>query len=691
MKYSQDSNKHQDRRDDDIESRVDELMAVERDDRHPDNKKRALDNIVLEKPNLPMDGEHFEVRVIHPDTPPIEKDDERKENTEVSAKGTDFDPATADSSSEANVADASQANDDDDTIAESWITDAPHNFINDDKLHTSVDEPWGDTSPDGQDYFDVSKQPTENGGLFSLPVTVFRWMLRPRQLLIFGLFMLLIAIVVLSVPVYRYSTLNAFGVRATASMYVIDNTTDMPLKNVAVTLGNQELQTNDDGRVVFEGLALGRQPLRLEHRAFAEREIDVVLGVRANELGKYWLHPTGVQYEFLLMDYVAAVPVAGVEVMHDEVSAFSSPDGLAVLTVDVAVDEEEIPIEIIAAGYRQEQRMLPIDQAEITEVTLVPELQHVYVRPPPGQPDIMAAYLDRADEKVLLEATGMERRDITLVPHPAKNYIAVMTTQDNDRSDDDFLLTTLAIIDITNGVTEVVAQSERLQPVEWYGDRFVYVKARSGVTGMDTRRHQLASYDLDTGRTTTLASSNYFNAILPTERYIYYAPSSIFLEEPTTLRRISADGATDEAATSQEPRSVYRRDFNTFVFAVNSQWFEYDTSTGEVVERQDEATAITSQLYRQNPLRNDWFVALRTNDVDQREVLLYDANEDTYSVLVEGDVIRHPVRWLHEHIVVYRVEVDERLTDYVLHIDAESSRELWPVGVSSSLERWYSF
>lgn len=114
-------------------------------------------------------------------------------------------------------------------------------------------------------------------------------------------------------------------------------------------------------------------------------------------------------------------------------------------------------------------------------------------------------------------------------------------------------------------------------------------------------------------------------------------------------------------------------------------------STGKVVERADEMTTITSRLYRQNPLRDDWFVTSHTNDDDQRQVLLYDAKQDTHSVIVEGDGIRHPVRWLHEHIVVYRAEVDEQLIDYAHHIDADASRKLWPVGASSSLERWYSF
>ena len=685
MKDNQNSGGHQGGRDDDIESRVDELMAVERDDRHPDNKKKALEDIVLEKPNLPMAEEHLEVRVIHPDTLPSAKADGTKKHIDAPIEEVSVDNSNlaGDNKNEANEADQADAN----------IVDIAKSAIDsiDDELDSEGEGLEDETSVGEQDYFDVAQQPSGHRGLVVLLQAAFRWVLRPRQLVLFGLFILLIVIVVLSIPTYRYSSLNALGVRTTASMYIVDTTTDMPLKNVAVTLGDQQQQTNDDGRVVFDSLALGRQPLRIERRAFAEREIDVVLGVRANELGEYWLYPTGVQYKFLLKDYVAGTPVAGVEVVHDEASAFSSPDGVAVLTVDVAADQEEISIEIIASGYRPENRTLLVDQTDKTEVVLVPALQHVYVQPPPGQPDIMAAYLDQSDEKVLLEATGKERRDITLVPHPTKNYVAVMTTQDDDRNDDGFLLTTLTIIDITSGATGIIAQSERLQPVEWYGDRFVYVKARSGVTGMDTRRHQLVSYDLDSDTTTTLASSNYFNAVLPTERYIYYAPSSIFLEEPTTLRRVSADGVIDETTTTQEAWSAYRHDFNTLVFATNSQWFEYDMSTGKVVERADEMTTITSRLYRQNPLRDDWFVTSHTNDDDQRQVLLYDAKQDTHSVIVEGDGIRHPVRWLHEHIVVYRAEVDEQLIDYAHHIDADASRKLWPVGASSSLERWYSF
>lgn len=662
----------------DIEARVDEMMAVERDDRHPANKVKQFSNIVVEKPDLPMNAKHLEVKVIHPDKP---KDDE----------ALSFPQPLDDFSSIAETVDTNQGGDDakgDISLIDSPETDQVVDDVLRQEEDRSEDVALGSNVRPGLLDSPAKEKNYENPGLFS---GLGRWLREPRHWLLIVLFLSVVLLVVLTIPASRYGSLNALGVRTKASLSVVDNSTDMPLKNVDVTIGAQTKTSDEEGRVEFDDLRLGKQKVRIERRAFAERNNTVVLGVRDNELGEYWLFPTGVQYQLTFHDFVAGVPIAGVEVTHDDVSAFSDDSGIATLTVDVAVDETMIDVVAAAEGYRKEQLSLPIDQTDQVRVTLSPELKHVYVRPPPSEPDIMAAYLDGEGEVTLLEATGLERRDITIVPHPNENRVAVFTTQDDARSPDEFLLTTLTIIDVQSGEASSIAQSERLQPVGWYGDRFVYVKARSGVTGMDTRRHQLISYDYNADRDTLLATSNYFNAILPTERYIYYAPSSIFLEESTTLRRASPDGSVDESVTIQEAWSVYRHDFRTFAFATNSQWYEYDLLTGDVVERSEESDTITSRLYLQNPLRDDWYVTSHRDDDHGRELLFYDNDDESYATLVQGGDLRHPVRWLHESIVVYRVEVDEQFVDYAYHFDGEEPRKLWSVGASSGLERWYSF
>lgn len=662
----------------DVETRVDEMMAVERDDRHPANKVKQFSNIVVEKPDLPMHAKHLEVKVIHPDRP---KDDEV----------LSFPQPLDDFSSTAEKADAGHGSDGakgDTSSIDSPETDQVVADVLQQKEDDNDEAVIGSNESLGLLNSLSERKDQEYSGLCS---GLSRWFRAPRHRLLLVLFLFVVLLVVLAIPASRYSSLNALGVRTKASLSVVDNSTDMPLKNVDVTIGMQTKTTDEEGRVAFDDLPLGRQKVRIERRAFAERNNTVVLGVQANELGEYWLFPTGVQYQLMFYDFVAEAPIAGAEVTHDDVSAFSDDNGIATLTVDVAADETMIDMAVAAEGYRSEQLSLPIDQTDKVRVVLSPELKHVYVRPPPSEPDIVAAYLDGEGEVTLLEATGLERRDITIVPHPRQNRVAIFITQDDTRSPDDFLLTTLTIIDTQRGEANIIAQSERLQPVGWYGDRFVYVKARSGVTGMDTRRHQLMSYDYDTDRDTLLATSNYFNAILPTERYIYYAPSSIFLEESTTLRRVNPDGSVDESVTSQEAWSVYRHDFRTFAFATNSQWYEYDLLTGDVVERAEASDTITSRLYLQNPVRDDWYVTSHRDEEYGRQLLFYDDVDESYTTLFQGDDLRHPVRWLHEAIVVYRTEVNGQFVDYAHHLDAEAPRRLWSVGASSGLERWYAF
>mgnify|MGYP000126628452 CR=1 FL=1 len=156
------------------------------------------------------------------------------------------------------------------------------------------------------------------------------------------------------VPTSRYYVLNTAGVRSSASLLVMDNSTQQPLKNVKVTIDGQSGVTGDDGRVMISKLRMGEQQIMFERHAFAPMTKAHVFGWGSNPLGDFKLTPTGTQYSFVITDYISGKPLAKVEASSADASAFSDEKGAIKLATD-RKDDSDFEVVVKAEGYRTEK------------------------------------------------------------------------------------------------------------------------------------------------------------------------------------------------------------------------------------------------------------------------------------------------------------------------------------------------
>src|SRR5690606_1477654 len=125
---------------------------------------------------------------------------------------------------------------------------------------------------------------------------------------------------------------------------------------------------------------------------------------------------------------------------------------------------------------------------------------------------------------------------------PTDEVAALVSTKDNKRNADGFLLSTLTILNLQEETAKSVVTSERVQIIDWVGSKIVYVTVKEGASGNSPDRHKLASYDYKTGEFKELASSNYFNDVMVAAGKIYFAPSSVYSGNAgSSLFRINAD------------------------------------------------------------------------------------------------------------------------------------------------------
>ena len=117
------------------------------------------------------------------------------------------------------------------------------------------------------------------------------------------IFVLLVSIVtIFAIPTSRYYVLNSVGVRGTASITVIDESTGQPLKNVNVKIVSASAKTDSSGVAEVKEVKLGKQTLTIEKRAFAPQQESITVKLGKNTLPQVRLKPTGVQYAFVVND-----------------------------------------------------------------------------------------------------------------------------------------------------------------------------------------------------------------------------------------------------------------------------------------------------------------------------------------------------------------------------------------------------
>jgi Tol biopolymer transport system component len=493
------------------------------------------------------------------------------------------------------------------------------------------------------------------------------------------------------VPASRYYLLNMAGVRSSASVRVFDQSTRQPLKNVNITIAGRTSQTDIDGYAQLDGLKLGATELSIEKRAFAAQTKRMVVGWGSNPLGDYSLTPTGTQYTFVLSDYFSGKPVVKAEAISGDASALSDEEGLLKLTIDKEVSKtlNELEVSITAHGYREEQLVFDADQTEDKELRLVAARKHIFVSKRSGRYDVYKIDADGKNESLLFSGTGSEREDMVLAPHPEEELLALVSTRENKRNRDGFLLSTLTFIDISSGEAKGLALSERIQVVGWSGNRLIYVQVASGSSAVNPKRHQLISYDYEQQRSTELAASNYFNDVMLAGGKLFYAPSSAYSGGASShLFRVDPDGRNRQVVLEQEVWSLFRTAPDKIVMALQQRWYEHDLKSAATQRLEGEPANLSSRVYAASP-DGKRYLWVDTRDGKGVLLLARDGQEDQV-VHSEGG-LRNPVRWLNDTTAVFRIHTGQETADYVISTAGGKPMKLRDVTNTGGVDRWYYY
>ncbi len=504
-----------------------------------------------------------------------------------------------------------------------------------------------------------------------------------------SILLVLIIVGLAATPTSRYFLLNSAGVRASTALAVWDAQTNQPLKNVQVSLPGVTAKTDKNGIARLERLRLGSQTLTISKVAFAESRQQLTIGWGSNPLDPVKLKAVGSRYTLVLSDFLSGKAIAGAEATSGEATARSNEKGELVLTVP-QTDQPEVEIRLNAENYRGETLKFPTATRASQAVKLVPARKVIFVFKRAGKYDVYRIDADGKNEQKLLAGTGSEQPEtMALVSHSTKELAAFVSTRDNVRNKDGFLLSTLNLVNISDGRVTKLGQSERIQVLDWIGDRLIYVKIAEGQSAASSQRHRLLSYDLKTGQQKELAASNYFNDVMVARGAVYYSPAVYKVNGPIGLFRIDPDGPGKKTISTKEAWNLFRTGFDRLSVSMGQDWYQYGLADGTFTKATGASPTLVSRLYIASP---DDTRSLWTEDQGGTSTLLaYDHATKQDKVLHAETGLKYPIRWLDNDHVVYRVTSGAETADYVMSLSGGEPKKVADVTPVAGTDRWYYY
>ncbi len=487
----------------------------------------------------------------------------------------------------------------------------------------------------------------------------------------------------ITIVVLLTSVATVAAVHCAMSVVVLDGTTQLPLKNVTLAVGGQKAVTDVNGVARVYNLPLGKQTFTIQRIAFATIKKQVTLGWGSNPQGEFALRAVGTQYAIMVVDYLSDKPLANVEAVSDGIEALSDKNGKVILTLDNK-NAQDVPITLLLNGYREEHLTLPAANSFATKVKLVTERQEVFISKQTGKYDLYKMDIDGKNKQVLLAGTGLENEDIALIVSPAGDEVALVSTRDNLRDSDGYLLSALTLVSVKTGAHTTIDHANRIRLADWIDHRLVYSSVAAGASAASPNRNKLISYDYVTNSRVQLAGANQFNGVASANGFVYYVVAASDPAAKPLFAKVRPDGTGRQTILAAEVWSLLRLDYNTFaVQTSNGGWTNYSLQTNQLVKAT--APPVTpSRLYVDSP---DGKRSVRVETRDGKGVLLaYTLADGKEAAVQTHKSLTYPLRWLTDKAVVYRVADNREVADYVVSLDGGTARKITDVTRTQGLQ-----
>lgn len=506
----------------------------------------------------------------------------------------------------------------------------------------------------------------------------FRWWdNRTKRYITLGVVAVIIGVVI-GVPAVRYTLMNLIGIRTSVSVTALDQTTLMPLEHVVLQAGTIQTKTGEDGKAKLRGVKLGRQAVTVRKAGFADVTRQITFGMRTVDLGEVEMKATGLQYSVTFTDFLSGKPIGAVDVTSGEASAKSDKKGLAVITLPTNGGDDVLTV--TKTGYRTESLKVSADKTTLT-TTLVPAQKEVFVEKSDGVYSVFKMDIDGTHRQELLVGTGLETPDITLSVDPAGKRAALVSTRDEKRNADGYLLQALTLIDISTGASETIEHAEDIDVVGWQGATLVYQQTVAGASAANPSRQKLIAYDYEAAKRYQIAAANSFIDEVLFGGNLYYIVSSTDPSVNGGLVRAGLDGSGKKTLYNDTLWAMNRIDYKTLRLQLPDTWYSYALGSSSA-DASATTMPTTAREYLDSPdgKLSVWRDMLQGG----ASITVYDVASGKDTNISTSAPVHRITRWVGNRVVMYQTVSGNTVTDWAVSLDGGEPRELTVTAVSAA-------
>lgn len=511
----------------------------------------------------------------------------------------------------------------------------------------------------------ANKSAKKNAKLLKTPEQLERDRLR-KNILITGLLVLILVIIV-AVPFTRHLFLNAFGVRHSMKVKVIDRESKKPIIEASV-YGNGKLagKTDNQGIITIQKLSLGQSRIYAEKPGFSHEEMTITNELWLRDTINLSLKAIGMRLDVDLKHWLSGSPIEGATVKYGEsISAKSDQNGRVSLIIP-PTDEDKIKVDIAADGYLP--RTLETDtKAAVREITLVSAIKDYFISKRDGKLDIFSANLDGSDQRKIIEATGKEDERLTQWTINRHNKQAILIATREGKKINGRIIAGIYAVDLAAASLKKVDEGSDVQIVGWAEDTIIYTKTTPELNYDDPAFTRLTSYNVVTNKLAQLTQSNYFGGLAVAQNKVFFMPEDAYrpVENANYTSIDLSNNAKQTYLTVQRISYAITNEYD-FLRVGTFEDKQYKIKVrGGAVAQTDNANP-NSVEFALSP-KGDQVVW--TDKRDGQGVLIVRAagGGEERQVAKTGGMI-NPVRFIADDMAVVRVVTNQETADYLVHL-----------------------
>lgn len=471
----------------------------------------------------------------------------------------------------------------------------------------------------------------------------------------------------------KYPVLGTL-LKSEIELSIVDSKTQFPVPDAKVLLDGKEKQTDKNGYVKYSKINIGNRPIEVVKNEYVSYKGTIFVRQGANRVETVSLVSSINFAYFSVKNAISDQYIEDATVELEGAPAKTDKDGIAKIKINKDESGQK-NIRVAKEGFIDSTSTIALsNDSKVNTVRLVPEGKHYLLSNRRGKVDLYESNLDGSEQKIMLEATGLEDMGTFITTSQNNQWIALSSTREGIRSSSGNLLSQLYLINSKDKSINKLKTESTFNILGWSGNNLVFTTENSNFGQNQTdQKMTLWVYNVNTRQ--------YLDAVAATTLYARLIGDNVVIgindREKSTengLYYLKVGDITKKEIIKEVAFQVFVNDETNITFSttVSDAWYTYNFRDNKLNRLTGVPPVIIDKELSSSPDKTK-FVFLETRD-GRTDLYLREKGKDTK--LTNIGAATWPVRWIGNEYVQFKVIREGETADYVVSISGGSPQKI---------------